>query len=306
MPISVPSAYVETFEQNVRHLAQQRPSRLRMAVTEVNKQSQTHNWDRLAASVSRKKTAARMVSPGGGNGSGAVGSTDGLDWSRRNTVIQVYDTGEVVESEDITQMLIDPKSSVTENLAYNMRRRVDDVIIDGINKDAPDGAGGTVVFPAGQIVGSATDIISLDTILEVQELFGKNDVDPDEPKVLVIGPTQQRKLMQLVEVTSGDFQQTRALASGYLPNWLGFDWIVSTRLNPPDDAPAWEPGAGEIYCLAFTRKALGLHVAKDITAQVAQRPDMSFAWQLYCELHMDAVRTEDEHVVRIHLKDALV
>jgi hypothetical protein len=306
MPISIPAAYIETFEQNVRHLAQQKPSRLRQYVTEINKQSQTHNWDRLAASASRKKTSARMVSPGGGSGSGAVGSTDGLDWTRRNTVIQVYDTGEVVESEDITQMLIDPKSSVTENLAMNMRRRVDDILIDGANKPAPDGAGGTVAFPAGQILGGATEIISLDHILQIQELFGQNDIDPDEPKVLVIGPTQQRKLMQLVEVTSGDFQAVKALSTGYLPNWLGFDWVVSTRLNAPDDAQAWEPAAGQIYCLAFTKKALGFHVAKDISAQVAQRPDMSFAWQLYCELHMDASRVEDEHIVRLHLKDALV
>lgn len=300
MPINIPNAYIETFEQNVRHLAQQKVSRLRNAISEVNKQSQTHNWDRLAASVSRRKVSARMVSPGGGSGSGAVGSTDGLDWTRRNTVIQVYDTGEVIESEDITQMLIDPKSAVTENLAMNMRRRVDDIIIDGLNKDAGDGAGGVTVFPAGQQIGATGVGISMDLILQAQKLFGDNDVEPDEPKVIVIGPSQQRTLMQLVEFTSGDFQMTKALASGYLPNFLGFDWIVSTRLNAPDDTPSWLPGVGtDVYCLAFTRKALGLHVAKDITAQVAPRPDMSFSWQLYCELHMDSVRVEDEHVVRL-------
>lgn len=305
MAISIPTAYIETFEQNVRHLAQQKPSRIRAAVSEISKQSQTHNWDRLAASTSRKKTSARMVSPGGGSGSGAVGSTDGLDWSRRNTVIQVYDTGEVIESEDITQMLIDPKSAVTENLAMNMRRRVDDVIIDGANKAAPDGAGGSTAFPAGQIIGGATDIISIDHVLQIQELFGQNDIDPDEGKVMIIGPTQQRKLMQLVEVTSGDFQDSRALASGYMPNWMGMDWIVSTRLNAPDDTPSWLPTAGQIYCLAMTKKALGLHVAKDIGAKVGERTDMSFAWQLYCELHMDAVRVEDEHIIRLHLNDAI-
>jgi len=113
--------------------------------------------------------------------------------------------------------------------------------------------------------------------------------------------------MQLVEVTSGDFQNTRALATGYMPNWMGFDWVVSTRLNAPDEAapPTWAPSAGQIYCLAMTKKALGLHVAKDISAKVAERPDMSFAWQLYCELHMDCVRVEDEHIVRLHLKDSL-
>ncbi len=301
MPISIPNAYIETFEQNVRHLAQQKPSRLRGAVTEVNKQSQTHNWDRLAPSASRLKPNARAATPMGGDQDGAVNSTDGLDWTRRNTVIRVYDTGEVIESEDITQMLIDPKSAVTENLAMNMRRRVDDIIIDAVHKPAPDGSGGTVPFPAGQNTSAnGTAAISLDDILEIQEIFASNDIEPDESKVMVIGPLQQRQLMQLVEVTSGDFQQMKALSTGYMPNWLGMDWIVSTRLELHGQTP---PTNG-MWCFAMTKKALGLHVAKDITAQVAQRPDLSFSWQMYAELHMDAVRVEDEHVVRLNVTNA--
>jgi len=299
MPITVTNAHIETFEQNVRQLAQQSPSLLRTKVTEVNKQSQTHNWDRLAASASRLKVSARMVSPSGGDGSGAVGSTDGLDWTRRNTVIQVYDTGEVVESEDITQMLVDPKSAGTENLAMNMRRRADDIIIDGAHKDPPTGGGPPATYLPGQTIGATGVDITMDLILECQQVFADNNVEPDEPKCIIVSPHQQRILMQLVEFTSSDFMASKALASGYLPSFLGFDWIVSTRLNAPDDTRTWEPAAGDVYALAFTRKALGLHVAKDITANVAQRPDMSFAWQLYCELHMDCVRVEDEHIVRL-------
>ncbi len=297
MAITVPAAYIETFESNVRQLAQQRISLLRSSVTEVNKQAEKHNWDRLAASTARLKTSARMVSPAGGNGSGAVGATDGLTWTRRNTVIKVYDTGEVIEPEDIVQMLIDPKNASTENLVMNMSRQVDDIIITAALAAAPDGAGGTVAFPAGQIVGDYTTEISLDFILQVDELFYTNDVDPDEPRFFVIGPKQRRKLLQLVEVTSMDYQVRQALATGYLPDFLGFNWIISNRLNVPL--------ATQIDCLAFTKKALGLHVAGDITSRVAERPDMSFAWQCYLMLQMDCVRVEDEHIVQAKLADTV-
>ena len=239
-----------------------------------------------------------MVSPAGGDGSGAVGSTDGLEWTRRNTVIKVYDTGEVIEPEDIVQMLIDPKNASTENLVMNMSRQVDDIIIAAATGAAADGAGGTVTFPAGQIVqtGYASEI-SLDIILEVDEKFYENDVDPDEPRFFVIGPKQRRKLLQLIEVTSSDFQSRQALATGYLPDFLGFNWIVSNRLN--------SPGADQLDCLAFTRKALGLHVAGDISSRVAERPDMSFAWQCYLMLQMDCVRVEDEHIVKFEAADTV-
>ena len=297
MPITIPAAYIETFESNVRQLAQQKISRLRNSVTEVNRQSEKHNWDRLAASAAREKTSARMVSPSGGDGSGAVGSDDGLEWTRRNTVIRVYDTGEVIEPEDIVQMLIDPKNASTENLVMNMSRQVDDIIIDAAIGLAADGSGGTVAFPVAQEVGDYSAEISLDFILEVDEKFYENDVDPDEPRFFVIGPKQRRKLLQLIEVTSSDFQARQALATGYLPDFMGFNWIVSNRLNVPS--------ADQIDCLAFTRKALGLHVAGDISSRVAERPDMSFAWQCYLMLQMDCVRVEDEHIVNAKLADTV-
>ncbi len=298
MAITIPSAYIETFESNVRQLAQQKRSRLRNCVTEVNNQSEKHNWDRLASSAARLKDAPRKVSPAGGNGSGAVDATDGLAWTRRNTVIQTWDTGEVVEPEDIVQMLIDPKNASTENLVMNMNRAVDDIIIAAATADAADGAGGTVALPAGQIIGDYSGEISLDFVLEVDEVFQANDVDPDEQRYFVIGPKQRRKLLQLIEVTSSDFQgNAQALANGYLPGFLGFNWILSNRLNAPL--------ADQLDCLAFTKKAIGLHVAGDITTKVGERTDMSFAWQIYLMLQMAAVRVEDEQMVQCKLADTV-
>jgi len=298
MAINIPDAYISTFENTVRQLAQQKVSKLRSCVSEVNKQSESHNWDRLAASSARAKTSARMVSPAGGDGSGAVGGTDGLDWTRRNTTIAAYDTGEVIEQENIVQMLIDPKSASTESLVMNMSRQIDDIVIAAALGAAGDGAGGTVALPAGQILGDYSTEISLDFCLEVQEVYDANDVDPDEERYMVIGPKQKRKLMQLIEVTSSDFQgDKQALATGYLPSFLGFNWIVSNRLNVPL--------ADQLDCFSFTRKGLGLHVAGDISTRVAERADMSFAWQIYLMLQMAAVRVEDEHVVHCKLADTV-
>jgi len=297
MAINIPNAYIETFENTVRQLAQQKNSRLRSCVSEVNNSSEKHNWDRLAQSQARAKTSARMVSPAGGNGSGAVGSTDGLDWTRRNTVVAAYDTGEVIEQENIVQMLIDPKSASTESLVMNMQRQVDDIIIAAAIGPAGDGAGGTTTLPASQIIGDYTTEISLDFCLQVQEVYDDNDVDPDEERYMVIGPKQKRKLMQLIEVTSSDFADTKALASGYLPGFLGFNWIVSNRLNVPT--------TDQLDCFSFTRKGLGLHVAGDISTRVAERADMSFSWQIYLMLQMAAVRVEDEHVVWARLADTI-
>lgn len=301
MPISVDNAYIETYQNNVIHLAQQQQSKLRGYVMELHKQSEAHNWDTLAASTARDKTSARLASPGGGSGSGAVGSTDQLTWARRKSLVATKDWGDVYEREDIVQMLIDPKSAAVQNGVAAMNRKMDDVIISAGNDPSRDGDGNSVTFPAGQIIGGATTVISVDTFLELQELFAQNDIEQDVQKCFVIGPTQQRKLMSLLEVTSADYQEKKALANGYLPNFLGFDIIVSNRLGNTTTPPT----AGQIYCLAFTKQAIGLHIARDIEAMAAERPDMSFSWQCYMDATYGAIRVEDEHLVRVHLKDAL-
>jgi len=294
MAINIDDVYIQTFEANVRHLAQQSTTKLRSYITETSKQSEKHNWDRLAKSAARHKDSARMLSPSGGD---TTGPADGLDWSRRVSNTETWDTGEIVELEDPIQMLIDPNAAVTQNLAMNMRRAMDDVIIKAATGPAMIGAGTTVTLPTTQVIGDGTTVIALDTILAVQELFIKNDVDPDIPKVMVIGPTQQRKLMQVLEVTSADYQSVKALSTGVLPNFMGFTWVVSTRLLAPV--------AGQISCLAFSPRGIGMHVAADISAKVGERTDMSFAWQFYCKFSCGAVRVEDEHVVHVHMKDTL-
>ena len=153
MPITISNAYIQTFEENGRHLAQQSETLLRTYITETARQSEKHNWDRLAQSAARQKTGPRMESPAGGDGSGAVGSTDGLAWDRRVSLAESWDTGEVVEIEDPRQMLIDPNSAVTKNLAMNMKRAVDDIIIAAATGDALDGAGLPVVSGPGDAVG---------------------------------------------------------------------------------------------------------------------------------------------------------
>ena len=297
MAITIQNAYIETFERNVRQLAQQSDARLRMCVTERAEQSEKHNWDRLAESAAVEKTAARVATPMGGDQAGGVGNTDQIPWTRRVSNAKTFHTGDVFEAEDPIQMLIDPQSAIAESLAMNMRRAIDDLLILEAIAAADDGAGGTVTFPVGQVVGDGSGEITLDFILEVGELFHANDVDPDLTKCWILGPKQWRKLMQLLEITSGDFMNSKPLASGILPNTAGFTFIHSNRLNIPS--------ADEIDNLVFTRKAIGMHVAQDIRVKVAERADLSFAWQVYASWTMGAVRVEDEHIVKAHLADTI-
>lgn len=284
MAISISNVYVQSFEENVRHLAQQGDTKLRAHVTEKSVTSEKHNWERIGSLSASEKTTTRQATP----------ASDPA-WSRRVSVAETWDLGTTSEQEDIVQMLVDPNSAQAKAVAMGMKRAIDDLIIEAATGNATDGAGSPVAFPAGQIVGDGTGAISLSLVTQVTEKFYENDIDPDIPKVMVISPQQLRLLLNITEVTSSDYQTLKALASGKMPNWMGYTWIVSNRLTVP--------AAGQIYCLAFTAQAIGLQMNRDITVRVAEDPSLSFAWRIYSFMTMGCVRVEDEHIVALHVTE---
>lgn len=288
MAITISNVYVQTFENNVRHLAQQSQSRARSVVTEKSVQSEKHNWERIGANSASLKSGTRQATP-----------TNDSGWSRRVSIAATYDIGDTSEQEDPIQMLVDPNSNIVRSVGMAMKRQIDDVIFAAATGAATIGDGTTVAFPAGQLVGDGTGVFTFDGVTEIYEVFMNNDIDPDEMKYIIIGPTQLRKMQQLVEYTSSDYINIKALAAnGFVESWMGFHWIVSTRLLAP--------AGGEISCLAMTKQAMGLQMNRDITTRVAEDPSISFAWRIYAFMTLGAVRVEDEHIVHWHLKDSLV
>lgn len=286
--ITIDAAYIQTYETNVRHLAQQGKSRLRGRVMEKAKQSQYHNWERFGAQEATTKSGQRVATP-----------VQDQSWTRRVSTPITKHMGSVTELEDPVQMLVDPNSTIARAQGMGMGRAIDDIIIDAFDADALDEDGATVAFDAviTQTVGDGTDEISGDIIKEVLEKFYSRDIEGDIPKCIVIGEKQLRSMLMEDELINRDYMMQTALATGVLPNYLGYDWIISTRL------PA--PAADELYCFAFTPFAMGLQVNKDVSSIVAQDPSLSFAWRIYSYMTMGCVRVEDEHIVRIHVADTV-
>lgn len=286
MSATFDNVYVEKYESRVRHLAQQSVSRLDRYVQVVSDGGEAHNFDRMASNDAAKKTTRKTPTP-----------DDETALSRRKSIPSEYHIGDVVEKKDITRALVDPKSNYAMAHGMAMKRAKDDEIIAAATGASRDGAGNSVSFLAGQTIGDGSVAINFDIVTAVAEKFLLNDIDPDEPKVMVISPAQQRKLLQLTEATSRDYNLRDALMKGYVDSWMGFTWIVSTRLLAPD--------TGEVDCFAMTNRAIGLQLNRDIQVEVAPDPSISFAYRIYTSGEWGAIRVEDEQLVRIHLSETI-
>lgn len=289
MAANISDIYISTFERTLRHLAQQAITKLRPFITERATNGKDHAWERLSEASAVLKGAGLVDTP----------STGGT-YSRRLSITQTYHAGDNTQQEDIVQMLIDPNSNQAMSLAMAIRRQWDTSILDAATGDAFDGDGTTIPFPVDQQIIAGSEI-TFDLVTQVQEKFLDNNIDPDVPKVFVVGPKQVRKLLQLTEQTSADFVHREALMrlqnSGIVPNWMGFTWIMSTLLNIDAGAP------DTIDCVAFTKRGLGMNMNRDMLVRIAEDPSQSFAWQIYCQTVYGVVRTEDEHLVWLQVEN---
>ena len=202
-----------------------------------------------------------------------------------------------MDDSDKVRALIDPTSTYARAAAAAMNRSIDDVIITAMNASADTGvAGGTsTALPSTQKTATSdqSDGLSIAKLRSAKYILDNNDIDPSLKRYLVCGPKQIQDLLAITEVTSSDYAVVKALATGTIDSFLGFNFIMSTRLNT--DATY----TTDRLVFAFTEDAIKLAIGNDVSAKISERADKSYATQVYYAMDIGATRMEEEKVVQI-------
>jgi len=282
----ITTSFVEQYSANITLLAQQLGTKLRSAVDEESIRGKSSFFDSIGATAAQLRTSRH-------------GSTPQIDseHSRRKVSLETYEWGDLVDDADKVRMLIDPTSSYSRNAAASMNRAIDDVIITSMNADANTGvSGGTSTsLPSTQKTATSdqSDGLTIAKLRSAKYILDNNDIDPSLKRYLVCGPKQIQDLLGTTEVTSSDYNVVKALATGTVDSFLGFNFIMSTRLNK--DATY----TTDRLVFAFTEDAIKLAVGRDTTAKISERADKSYSTQVYYAMDLGAVRMQEKAVVQI-------
>jgi hypothetical protein len=195
-------------------------------------------------------------------------------------------------------MLVDPTSSYAQAAAYAMGRAMDDAIIAAATGSSDTGvAGGTAVaLPSSQKIAEAgTAGLTIAKLRQAKEIIDLADVDPSLKRYIIVSPKQITDLLGTTEVTSSDFNTVKALASGDVNTFLGFDFCVTNRLTI---------ASSKRKCIAFVQDGVALAMGKDSTARIDERSDKGYATQVYYSAAFGATRMEEAKVVEILAHEA--
>jgi len=291
MSSQITTSFVEQYSSNVQLLSQQMGSKLRSSVDEESVVGKNAFFEQIDSTAAVLRTSRH-------------GDTPQIDTphSRRRVSLASYEWGDLIDDSDKIRALVDPTSAYARNAAAAMNRAMDDVIITAMNASASTGVAGatSTALPSSQKTATSdqSDGLTIAKLLSAKKILDNNDIDPSRKRFIVCGPQQISDLLGTTSVTSADFNTVRALSTGEVNSFLGFEFIMSTRLNK--DAT----NTTDRLVFAYTEDAIKLGIGKDIAAKISERADKSYSTQVYYCMSLGAVRMEEKKVVQIPCHEA--
>ena len=288
MSSQITTAFVQQYSSNVQLLSQQKGSLLRNAVRVESQVGKNAFYDQVGSATAQKRLSRHADTPQ-------------LDTphARRRVSLVDYEYADLIDDQDKVRTLIDPTSPYSQATAFAMGRAIDDEIISAAFGTAYTGETGSTstTFPSGQVVsvGSPVAGLSIAKLVEAKQLLDEANVDTTLPRYVAVAPEQLADLLNITTVTSSDYNTVKALVQGEIDTFLGFKFIVSTRLSS-------ESGVNR-RVIAWAEDGLLLSIGKDITAKIDERADKGYATQVYYAMSIGATRMEEEKVVEIQCRE---
>lgn len=291
MSSNITTSFVEQYSSNVNLLSQQMGSKLRASVDEESVVGKSAFFEQIDSTAAVLRTSRH-------------GDTPQIDTphSRRRVSLADYEWGDLIDDADKIRALVDPTSAYARNAAAAMNRAMDDVIITAMNASASTGVAGatSTALPSSQKTATSnqSDGLTIAKLLAAKKILDNNDIDPSRKRFIVCGPQQISDLLGTTQVTSADFATVRALSTGEVNSFLGFEFIMSTRLN--FDAS----NTDDRLVFAYTEDAIKLAIGSDVKANISERADKSYSTQVYYAMSLGATRMEEKAVVQIPCHEA--
>jgi len=287
MSSQIATAFVEQYSNNVQMLSQQKGSLLRDKVDSETVQGKNAFFEQIGSVTAQVRSSRHAPTPQ-------------LDTphARRRVSLADYEFADLIDDQDKVRTLIDPTSSYAQAAAFAMGRAMDDVIISAATGTSFTGvSGGTsTALPGTQaITESGTDGLTIAKLRNAKRIMDLNSVDASIPRYIVVSPRQIDDLLGTTSVTSADFNTVRALVTGEVNTFMGFQFIVSNRLSI---------ASSKRLCFAYAQDGIKLALGKDVMSRIDERADVGYATQIYYCMSIGATRMEEEKVVSIQAHEA--
>lgn len=324
MAINLPDNFVKQYNSTLQILTQLKGNKFRGKCREETIVGEEEYFDQLGSVTAAPRTTQFPDSP-----------ESSITHDRRKVIANAYDTGLFIDRIEKVQTLIDPEGDYVsqQNVALNRKRDIE--FYKGALGTAATGktGAGTAPFTDCPLIAEGAVGMTLDKLVGALYELEKSGVDVTDPMTkpyLVWTPRQKNELLTNTKVTSSDYAAVKALVTGQINTFYGFEFVTSNLVPFANTAGTgvnlvWNAdggtgdgtgaNAGDIpgietsgddtrMCFAYTRDNVVMATNPDIQTEVEKRSDKSFDWYAYAVARFGAVRMQETNLVGIACSEA--
>jgi hypothetical protein len=214
-----------------------------------------------------------------------------------------YEWASLIDNEDQLRAIIELTSPYARAGAAAMNRKKDDIILAALFATAYKGENGTTTetwdtaYDVGVNTGGTASSINVAKLQNaIRLLIAANKGELQEAVNAGIGNFEHDALLKEYQIVSKDYGNTAVLVDGKVKRFMGVDFKITERLSI---------SSGNRLVPVWRKSGAYLGVWKDIVAKVGERPDKSYANQVYLCMTMAATRLQLGKVIKVLCDDQI-
>jgi hypothetical protein len=287
MANTLDQAYVSQFSDNIHLLVREGGSKLLGLFATETARGEKHFFERLG-----KLTVSQITS--------RLQATNLQDapHSRRMATIKRFEGAIALDKLDQLQMLIDPTSEYSKELARAHGANFDAEIYAsmlGTAATGKDGTGSQAFDTAGQQIAHGSAGLTVAKLNQAIRIIQANEIDTDStPLYLTCSAWALEDLLSdsTNQLTSFDYQDSKVMSTGGLPKFRGVSILRTERV--PDSSAGVTRRA-----LLFTRNTMKIAMPEAMEVKMGEDVTRNFAPVVGTYMSFGSVRMEEDTVVDV-------
>jgi len=272
MSINLSSAASAQFDAEVKH-AFQTAGKLRNGVRlRTGVVGDTYNFRTMGKGLANQKASQTDVTP------------MDITHTKVPVTLQNWVAGEYTDIFDAAEVNFDERRELATTIAGAMGRRADQLIIDAMS--------------AGDTVAHGSTGLTIAKLTEAAEALNDNGV-PMSERFIVVSPAAITDLLNEEKATSADYATVRALQSGEINTYMGFNFIMMETRSEGGLTVA----SNIRDCFAFHKSAVGCAIGLDISTEVNYIPEKT-SWLSLGKYKAGAATIDTAGVVKVQVSEA--
>ncbi len=289
MSATITSAFISQFSDNIHTLVRERGSKLRGIFPVEMQSGEKHFFDRIdkltVSEVTARKDTTNLQDPA---------------HSRRMATLKRYAAHTYLDNLDKIKLLIDPTSEYARALADAHGDNFDVTLYNQLLGSAAtgvDGSGSQAFDTSNNQIAHGSAGLTVAKVHQALRILESNEIDIDREELFMcVGALGVEDMLtdttNGVQISSFDYQDSKVMSSGRLPNFRGIN-IIRTQRVPDETADTTR------RALLFTRDVMKVAMKGDLEVKTAERADLNYLHQISAYMNFGGVRMEEKKVVDI-------